>query len=165
MSKKRSIKGESNAGIILRQPCGYCLKGICTRSPCEHWHPPESQFHKNESGCKAGDKCLFPHHEVDEQPNKKRKKSFDSRNGRKRRQRCCSFHENCSIVGLCLAKRHTKGVKYCGNPKQKVVGSIRRVRFTESTLRQAIIRENKGPSLGKNTSHKSSSAKPLRYEI
>ena len=32
---------------------------------------------------------------------------------------------------------------------QKVLGSIRKVRFTQSTLRQAIIRENKGPSLGK----------------
>ena len=31
----------------------------------------------------------------------------------------------------------------------RVLGSIRRVRFTQSTLRQASIRENKGPSLGK----------------
>ena len=32
---------------------------------------------------------------------------------------------------------------------QKVLGSIRRVRFTQSTLRQASIQEKKGPSLGK----------------
>ena len=32
---------------------------------------------------------------------------------------------------------------------RKVPGPIRRVRFTQSTLRQAIIRENKEPSLGK----------------
>ena len=32
---------------------------------------------------------------------------------------------------------------------RKVLGSIRRVRVTQSTLRQASIRENKGPSLGK----------------
>ena len=32
---------------------------------------------------------------------------------------------------------------------QKVLGPFRRVRFTQSTLRQASIRENKGPSLGK----------------
>ena len=36
-----------------------------------------------------------------------------------------------------------------GNPRQKVLGSTRRVRFTESTHRQASIRENKGTSLGK----------------
>ena len=36
-----------------------------------------------------------------------------------------------------------------GNPMQKVLGSTRKVRFTQSTLRQASIREKKGPSLGK----------------
>ena len=30
---------------------------------------------KKETGCKAGDKCLFPHYKLDEQPNKKPKKS------------------------------------------------------------------------------------------
>ena len=32
---------------------------------------------------------------------------------------------------------------------QKVLEPIQRVRFTESTLRQASIREKSGPSLGK----------------
>ena len=41
-----------------------------------------------------------------------------------------------------------ESVKYRGNPRHKVLGSIRRVRFTKSTLRHASIRENKGPSLG-----------------
>ena len=35
------------------------------------------------------------------------------------------------------------------NPVQKVLNAIRRVRFTESTLRQESIREKEGPSLGK----------------
>ena len=35
------------------------------------------------------------------------------------------------------------------NPMQKVLGSIRRIRFTQSTLRQASIREKEGLSLGK----------------
>ena len=35
------------------------------------------------------------------------------------------------------------------NPMQKVLGPVRRVRFTQSAPRQASIRENKGPSLGK----------------
>ena len=58
----RSIKGKSNPGIILRQPCRCYFEGTCTRSPCEYWHPPECQFYKTETGCKAEDKCLFPHH-------------------------------------------------------------------------------------------------------
>ena len=60
VSRKRSIRGKSNHGAILRQPCTYNLKGTCTRSPCEYWHPPECQFYKKETGCQAGDQCLFP---------------------------------------------------------------------------------------------------------
>ena len=75
VSRKTGIKGKSNPGIILRQPCRYYLKGTCTRSPCENWHPPECQFYKTETGCKAGDKCLFPHHKVDAPLKKKRKRT------------------------------------------------------------------------------------------
>ena len=46
----------------------------------------------------------------------------------------------------------------------KVLGPIRKIRFTQSTLRQASIRENEGPSLAKNTRQNSSSAKSLRRE-
>ena len=75
VSRKRSIRGKSNHGPILRQQCSCNLKGTCTRTSCEYWHPPECQIYKNETGWKAGDKCLFPHYKVDEQPNKKTKKS------------------------------------------------------------------------------------------
>ena len=66
---------KSNHGSILRQPCRYYLRGTCTRTPCEYWHPRQCQFKKSETGCKAGDKCPFPHYKVDEQPNEKPKKS------------------------------------------------------------------------------------------
>ena len=42
-----------------------------------------------------------------------------------------------------------RGKQSRGNPMQKVLGSIRKVRFSLSTLRQASDREKKGPSLGK----------------
>ena len=100
MSKKGS-----NHGAILRQPCRYHLKGTCTRSLCECWHPPECQFYKTETVCKAGDKCFFPHHKVDEQPNKKPKKGYYStKKKRKRRQGCCGYCENCTTIGLRLAR-------------------------------------------------------------
>ena len=35
------------------------LRGTCTRTSCEYWHPPECQVYQNEMGCEAGDKCLF----------------------------------------------------------------------------------------------------------
>ena len=53
-SRQRSVRGRSNHGAILRQPCRYCLKDTCTISPCEYWHPPKCQFLKTESECKAG---------------------------------------------------------------------------------------------------------------
>ena len=82
VSRKRSISSKSNPGVILRQPCRYYFKGTRTRTSCEYWHSPECQLLKNETGCKAGDKCLFPHSKVDEQPDKKPKKSNYSNKGR-----------------------------------------------------------------------------------
>ena len=43
----------------------------------------------------------------------------------------------------------SQGRKSRGNPTQKVLEPTQRVRFTKSRLRQASIREKKGPSLGK----------------
>ena len=53
VSRKRSITGKSNHGDILRQPCRHYLKRICTRSPCEYWHPPECQFYNNRIGLQS----------------------------------------------------------------------------------------------------------------
>ena len=153
MSRKRSIRGKSNHGAILRQPFRYYLKGTCTQSPCEYWHPPECQFYKTEMGCKAGDKCLFPHHKVDEQPNKKRKKGYNSPKRRESDDKnAVAIVKTVSRLG-CVSQDSgalvsQSGKRSRGNPMQKVLGPIRRTRFTESTLRQASIREKKGPSLG-----------------
>ena len=151
VSRKRSVRDRSQTGRILRQPCRCCLKGTCPRPPWEYWHPPECQFYKTESGCKAGDKCLFPHCKVEEQPSEKQKKSFH--NGKKRRQGCCGSCENCTSIGLCLAKlraiRTSEKREVSGKPRRKVLGSIRRARLPQSTPRQASIRENEGPSPGK----------------
>ena len=58
-----------------------------------------------------------------------------------------------------------RGTQFRGNPMQKVLGSIRKVRCTESTLRQKSIPEKKRTIAWKNTSHTSSSAKSVRHEI
>ena len=73
-----SIRGKGNHRSILRQPCRYHLKGTCKRTSCEYWHPPECQFYQTEMGCKAGDKCLFPHYKIDEQAHKKAEKEQHS---------------------------------------------------------------------------------------
>ena len=127
----------------------------CTRSPCESWHPPECQFCLNESGCKAEEKCLFPHYKVDEQPNKKPKKSIFL----KRRE---SDDKNAVAVKIvpqlgCISQDSDALVSQRGkqsrrNPMQKILGPIRRMRFTQSTLRQASFREKKRALAWKNTS-------------
>ena len=100
---------------------------------------------------------------------KSQRKATASHTKKRRRRQKCSYWENCTTVRLCLARLRVIGFSKRqtrpGNPMQRVLGPIRRVRFTQSTLRPASIRENKGPSLGKITSQNSSSAKSLRNEI
>ena len=111
-------------------------------------------FKKKETGCKEGDKCLFPHYKVDEQPNKKPKKEQHPKKKRQGRQERCACCEKRITIGLritrlgCTRVSRNEGV-LGENPMQKVLEPIQRVRFTKSTLRQASIREKKGPSLGK----------------
>ena len=46
VSKKEVSDAKSDHGAILRQPCRYLLKGTCTRSLCEYWHPHQCHFCK-----------------------------------------------------------------------------------------------------------------------
>ena len=83
--------------------------------------------------------AYFPHWKVEEQPNKKPKKVDDK-----------------SAVAIVKIVRQLICVSQDAEPPQsaaisgkgtKVLGPIRRVRFTNAALRQANIRESKGPSL------------------
>ena len=67
-SRTRSPRGKSPGGRISRRPCKDYLKGTCTNSFCDKWHPPECLFYKSESGCRFGEKCSYAHRQVEEQP-------------------------------------------------------------------------------------------------
>ena len=130
MSKKRSIRGKSNPAMILRQPCKYFLKGTCTRSPCVSWSPPECQFYKTEPGCKAGNKCPFPHHQVDEEPNKKPTKSYHSHKRRESEDKSAVAIVKTVPTLVCVSQdaeslESQRGAQSRGNPMQKVLGPIR----------------------------------------
>ena len=99
--RKRSARGRSQTCRILQQPYKYLLKCTRTRSLCEYWRPPECQFYKTEFGCKAGDKCLFPHHKVEEQPCLKPKKSFQNE---KNDKGAVAFANTVPQIGLCPAR-------------------------------------------------------------
>ena len=85
---------------------------------------------------------------------KKPKKSFNPQNGNSDDKGAAAAARTVPQLG-CVSqdpeppeppeKRDLSG----RNPRQEVLGSIRQARFTQSTLRQASIRENRGPSLGK----------------
>ena len=124
-----------------RQPCKNFLKGTRTKLLCDYWHLPECQFCKSESGCTFGTECSFPHWKVEEQPNKRPKKGGDK-----------------SAVAIVKDVRQFGCVSQDVEPPEsaailrkgtKVLGLIRRVRVTKAALRQANIRESKGPSLNK----------------
>ena len=76
-SRTRSPRGKSPSGRMSRWPCKDYLKGTCTNSFCEKWHPPECLFYKIKSGCRFREKCSYAHRQVDEQPSKRSKKNDD----------------------------------------------------------------------------------------
>ena len=97
---------------------------------------------------------MFPHHNVDGQPNKKLKKGYYSYNIKESDDKnAVAFVK--IVTQLSCVSRDSESLdsqrvrQYRGSPMQKVLGPIRRVRFTEPTVRQASVREKKGPSLGK----------------
>ena len=120
------------------------MKGTCTRTPCEDWHPFECLFYQNETGGKDGDKCLFPHDKVDVQPNKKPKKRATSQKEESDDKNAVAIVKSVSQLG-CVSQDSdalvSQGRTPRKNPMQNVLEPIQRVRFTESTLREASIRE------------------------
>ena len=124
-SRKRSVRGRSQTGRILRQPCRYHLKGTCTRSLCEYWHPPECQFCQTESGCKAGDKRLFPYYKAEEQPSNNRKWAFNPQNGQSDDKGAVAILKTVPQLG-CLARlraiRTSKEREVSGKPEAQSFG-------------------------------------------
>ena len=141
---------------MSRWPCKDYLKGTCTNSFCEKWHPPECLFHKTKSGCRFGKKCSYAHCQVDEQRStrsengdksavamvKKKHESFD-RTGRpvvcnssNTRQFGCVFQDMEPPKSSSILRKSTDIRK-----------PIRRVKFTKVVARHAYIRDQ-NPSLG-----------------
>ena len=111
---------------------------------------------------------MFPHYKVDEQPNERPKKSYFAKRRENDDKNAVAIAKSVSQLG-CVSQDSdalvSQGRQSRGSPMQKVLEPIQRVRFTKSTLRQARIREKKGPSLGKIRVKHPSSAKSLRKKI
>ena len=120
-SRTRSPRGRRPSGRMSRWPCKDYLKGTCTNSFCEKWHPPECLFYKSESGCRFGEKCSYAHRQVDEQPSKRSKKNGDKS----------------AVAMLKKHEQHDRTVR-------PVVYDLK---FTKAVARHADIRDQ-NPSLG-----------------
>ena len=110
-------------------------------------------FEKKKKVCKSGDMCFFPYYKDDEQPNKRTKKGYFPKRRESEDNNAVDVVKSVSQLGCvsqdseALVSQGTK--EFRGNPMQKVLELIQRVRFTKSTQRHAGIRDKKGPSLKK----------------
>ena len=77
MRREPEVPEEIVSVVESRWPCKDHLRGTCSNSFCEKWHPPECLFYKTKSGCRFGKKWSFAHRQVDEQPTKRSKKNDD----------------------------------------------------------------------------------------
>ena len=99
--------------------------------------PPECQFYKSESGCIFGTECSFSALEGWGATQQRPKKGGDKSAAaivKDVRQLGCVSQDSEPPESVTISRKGTK-----------VLGPNRRVRFTRSALRQANIRENKGP--------------------
>ena len=128
--------------MFSRQPCKDFLKYLCTNSLCDYLHPPECQFNIHLNRDVNSVKSVRLHTgRLKVNPAKNRKRMVTKVQWffcKDVRQLGCVFQDTEPPESLSILRKSTK-----------VLGSIRRVRFTEATQRHANIRENKGSSLGK----------------
>ena len=167
-SRTRSPRGKSPSGRMSRWPCKDYLKGTCTNSFCEKWHPPECLFYKTKSGCRFGEKCSYAHRRVEENPSKRSKKNDD-----KSAVAMLKKYELHDRTGQPVVDRDTRhesnhGPAGCSSSNTRQLGCvfqdmeplksssilrkslnmqkrIRRVKFTKAIARHTKIRDQKPP--------------------
>ena len=113
---------------------------------------------------KAGDKCQFPHYKVDEQPNKKPKKSYCPKRRESDDQNAVAIVKSVSQLG-CVSRDSdalvSQGIKSGRNPMHKVLEPTQRYdsRFTESNVTSCEYPGKERTIVGKNKCQSYSSAK------
>ena len=170
VSRTRSPRGKSPSGRMSRWPCKDYLKGTCTNSLCEKWHPPECFLYKTKSGCRFGEKYSYAHRQVGEQPSKRSKKNDDKSPVAMLKK--CELHDRTVKPAVCRDTRHAQGhgPVGCSSSSTRQLGCvfqdmeppklssilrkssdmqkpIQRVKLTKAIARHTKIRD-KNPSLG-----------------
>ena len=138
-SRTRSPRGKSPSGRMFWLPRKDCLKGTCTNSCCEKWHPPECLFYKSDNWCRFGEKCSYAHRQVDEQPSKRSKKNGD--------RSAVAILKITRQVGCVLQDMEPSKSSSILRKSSNIRKQIRCVKFTKAVLRHVNIRD-RNPSLG-----------------
>ena len=138
--KRRKVpETRSPSGRMYRWPCKDYFKGTCTNSFCEKWHPPECLFQKTKSGCRFGEKCIYAHRQVDEQPSKRSQKNGD--------KIAVAFLKITRPFGCVFQDMEPPKLSSILRKSSAMQKPIQRVRFTKAVARHAKIRDQ-NPSLG-----------------
>ena len=124
---------------MARLPCKDYVKGTCTNSFCEKWHPPERLFYKSEKGCRFVEKCSYAHRPVDEQPSKRYKNNGD-------KSAVAMLKITRQFGCVCQDMELPKSSSIL-RKSSNILKPIRCVRFTKAVERHANIRDQ-NPSLG-----------------
>ena len=142
---------------MSRSQCKDYLKGTCTYSFCEKWHPRECLFYKSESGCRCGERCSYAHRQVEEQPSK-----WSKKNGDKSAVAMLKKNEYHHRTGRPVGNVYSSNIRQLGcvfqdmePPKSSSIlrkstdirKPIRCVKFAKAVVRHADIRDQ-NPSLG-----------------
>ena len=153
-SRTRSPRGKSESGRMSRWPCKDYLKGTCTTPFCEKWHPPECLFYKSENGCRFGEKCSYPHRQVDEQPSKRSKNNGDKSavamlkkneyHHRTGRPVGCSS-SNTRQLGCVFQDLEPPKSSSILRKSSSILKPIRCVKYTKAVVRRADIRDQNPP--------------------
>ena len=156
-SRTRSPRGKSPSGRMSRWPCKDYVKGTCTNSFCEKWHPPVCLFYKSENGCRFGEKCSYLHRQVDEQPSKRSKNNGDKsavamlrkheQHHRTVRPAEYAYSSNTRQLGCVFQDMEPPKSSSILRMSSDIRKPIQRVKFTKAVPRHADIRDQ-NPSLG-----------------
>ena len=114
--------------------------GCASNSSCEKWHSPECVFYRTQERCKFGDKCVFAHRRVEEQPSKRSKKNAD--------KSAVAVLKETKNLGCAFQDMEPPKYSSILRERSNVRRPTRSVRFTKAVLREAKIRD-KNTSLNK----------------
>ena len=138
-SRTRSLRGKSPSGRMSWWPCKDYLKGTCTNSSCEKWHPQNACLTRPRAVADLGKSARMHIVRVDEQPGKRSKK-----NGNKS---AVAMLKSTRQLGCVFQDMEPPKFSSILRKSSDIWKPIRCVKFTKAVVRHADNRDQ-NPSFG-----------------